>query len=100
MLTIDSSSSSMSFYRDAIAQQCDVALWEDQLSLFQLAIKTFGHIDVVVANAGTTELGAYTAVAAAAVDGVPTKPNLKTLEVNLIGVLYSEFTTSYYPSST
>ena len=76
---------------DAVAQQCDVTSWEQQLALFQFAMRTYSRIDIVVPNAGVTELGAMTAVRASAVNGVPTKPNLKTIEVNLIAVLYCAF---------
>ncbi|KAF8520391.1 NAD(P)-binding protein [Hysterangium stoloniferum] len=81
---------------DAVAQQCNVTIWEEQLSLFQFAIKTYGHIDIVVPNAGISERGAFTAAATTAVNGAPSKPNLKTLEVNLIGVLYSTRLALYY----
>lgn len=36
----------------AVAQRCDVAVWEDQEALVQRALEAFGRIDVVFANAG------------------------------------------------
>lgn len=35
-------------YRTAIAQKCDVTVWEDQVELFNLAKDTYGAVDVVV----------------------------------------------------
>jgi len=81
---------------EAIAQQCYVTSWEEQLSLFQLAMKTYGHIDIVVPNAGLTESGSFTSVRLQARNGIPTKPSLKTFQVNLIGVLYSARLALYY----
>jgi NADP-dependent 3-hydroxy acid dehydrogenase YdfG len=51
-------------------------------------VSTYGRIDIVVPNAGVTEIGRLTAARATAVDGAPTKPNLKTLEINLTSVVY------------
>ena len=74
-------------------------------SLFQLALRKFGRIDVVVSrttlkslilslkllqipNAGVTEIGDFMGVR----DGQPRQPNLKTLDVNLVSVIYSTYT--------
>ncbi|KIJ49688.1 hypothetical protein M422DRAFT_28053 [Sphaerobolus stellatus SS14] len=81
---------------DAISQKCDVTIWEQQLSLFQLAMETFGHVDIVVPNAGLTERGGYSDVRSDLVNGVPKKPDLKTLEVDLIGVLYTARLALFY----
>ncbi|KAF8588705.1 NAD(P)-binding protein [Ramaria rubella] len=81
---------------DAIAQKCDVTSWEQQLSLFQFTIRTYNRIDIVVPNAGVSELGRFAAPRVTAVDGIPTKPDLKTLEIDLIGVLYSARLALYY----
>lgn len=62
--------------------------WDDQVALFELAIKTFGHIDIVLPNAGISEVGRFDHRLEEETDR-PTKPNLKTLEVDLIGVLYT-----------
>ncbi|KDQ13343.1 hypothetical protein BOTBODRAFT_133590 [Botryobasidium botryosum FD-172 SS1] len=75
----------------AVSQRCDVTIWEDQLSLFQLAVKSFGRVDYVIANAGIPDVGAYVPVA-----GSPTKPNLLTLQVNLVGAIYTARLASYY----
>ena len=36
----------------AVAQRCDVAVWEDQEALMQAALDAFGRVDAVFANAG------------------------------------------------
>lgn len=33
---------------NAIYQKCNVTVWEDQVALFELAISTYGSVDVVV----------------------------------------------------
>lgn len=45
---------------------------------------------MVIANAGVTELGKFSFPGGSG-GGVPVKPRLTTIEVNLIGVLYSQF---------
>jgi len=67
--------------------KCDVTNWDDQVALFKHAVDTYGSVDVVVANAGVTEIGQFQSVVLK--DGVPQKPNFKTLDVNLTGVLYT-----------
>jgi hypothetical protein len=32
----------------AIYQKCNVTVWEDQVALFELAMSTYGSVDVVV----------------------------------------------------
>ncbi|KAJ8696012.1 hypothetical protein PTI98_005914 [Pleurotus ostreatus] len=71
----------------AVATKCDVTNWDDQVQLFELAIATYGAVDIVVPNAGVTEGVPFDAVKL--VDGLPTKPKLTTLDVNLTGVVYS-----------
>ncbi|KZV93408.1 NAD(P)-binding protein [Exidia glandulosa HHB12029] len=71
---------------EAVFLKCDVTNWDDQHALFQLAVRTYGSVDIVVPNAGITEGGAITRSIAGS---QPTKPNLKALEVNLIGVFYT-----------
>lgn len=88
-------------------QRCDVTDWDDQVSLFELAQRAFGSVDVVVRylyhtnelklvltfefnqipNAGVTESSRVFEVAFK--DGKPQAPNLKTIQVNVNSVLYS-----------
>lgn len=74
---------------DAVWHACDVRNWDEQLELFKLGIDTFGILDIVIPNAGVRELGQFTKVEEGQ-DGLPSKPNFDTLDINLTGVLYSE----------
>jgi hypothetical protein len=95
------------FYRrKATTIKCNVASWDDQLSLFELAFEKYGAVDIVVcilsphacctnewqiANAGITEIERNVCMGELkVVDGRPVAPNLATLEVNLIAVFYSQ----------
>ena len=42
--------------RNATYTHCDVTKWDDLLDMHELAIKTYGTIDVVVPNAGVNEV--------------------------------------------
>ena len=68
----------------------DVTSWESQVALFKEAAKLSHHggIDAVVANAGISGVDNFEVPQG--LDGdAPPKPNLKTYEVNLTGVLYT-----------
>ncbi|KAF5321689.1 hypothetical protein D9619_001530 [Psilocybe cf. subviscida] len=71
----------------AVCIKCNVTNWDDQVAMFELAMKTYGTVDVVVPNAGVSEVGSFQTLTFK--DGKPVKPKLATLEVNLYGVLYS-----------
>ncbi|CDZ97376.1 Hydroxysteroid 17-beta dehydrogenase 11 [Phaffia rhodozyma] len=72
---------------------CDVTKWEDQVELFKLGFKTFGSINVVLPNAGVTELAEFKEEDS---QGEPLPPNLKTLEINLHAPLYSSSLAFHY----
>ncbi|RDW72554.1 putative short chain dehydrogenase/reductase [Aspergillus mulundensis] len=72
-------SSSFSFER------VDVSSWESQAAAFENVIAHQGRVDVVFANAGITERGSLLPEK----DGKLTKPELATIDVNFVGVLYS-----------
>lgn len=74
--------------RPFVSGKCDVTSWDDQVALFELGFKKFGNIDIVLPNAGISEVGMFDHRLEDG-DGGPTKPNLKTLDVDLIGVLYT-----------
>lgn len=70
---------------------CDVSSWEGQYAVFEQTYREHGNrIDVVVANAGISEpgAGAFDCVARE----FPVKPQLKMQDINLNGVMYSEYT--------
>ncbi|KAH6649574.1 hypothetical protein F5144DRAFT_588254 [Chaetomium tenue] len=81
---------------------CDVADWDEQAAAFRQAFAELGHrLDVVVANAGVSEQGATSLVRLPLGGGVvgegagegedegPTRPSVATLQVNLLGTVYS-----------
>lgn len=75
--------------REAVWRQCDVRNWDDQVALFQAGFDAFGRVDIVIANAGIRETGGFMDVTQDE-NGLPTKPVMDTLDVNLTGVLYSQ----------
>jgi NAD(P)-dependent dehydrogenase (short-subunit alcohol dehydrogenase family) len=68
---------------------CNVASWESQAAAFADIIAAHGHIDIVHANAGVAEKGAFMEPSEK-----PTKPNMLSADINFYGVLYSEFAKS------
>ncbi|EIN12897.1 NAD(P)-binding protein [Punctularia strigosozonata HHB-11173 SS5] len=81
----------------AVVKGCDVSSWEDQTALFELAISTYGAVDIVIPNAGVIEMGQYFVTSmSSGPDPRPLKPNLKTLEINLIAVLYTVNLAQHY----
>ncbi|KAJ5769447.1 adam [Penicillium odoratum] len=76
--------------------ECDTANWDDQVRMFQEAasFSPTGKVSFVVANAGIhrqDEVFSY------AGDGkTPEKPDLATINVNLIGTLYTSKLASHY----
>lgn len=77
---------------------CDVTDWDSQVAFFKEGIRLSptGGIDTVIPNAGvSTEEAIYDQNNAA---DQPKKPNTKTLEVNLTGVLYTTHLAFFYLS--
>jgi len=70
-------------------ERCDVSSWESQKVAFGFVYRTFGRIDVVVANAGISEQGA-TSLAALGRKTLE-EPSMRTLNVNFVGVVYCGF---------
>ncbi|EKD19251.1 uncharacterized protein L3040_009309 [Drepanopeziza brunnea f. sp. 'multigermtubi'] len=73
----------------ALFRKCDVSQWDDVLELFQAGQIKFGGIDVVLANAGVSEVGKVFEDQIDAASGKLSAPNLTTLNVDLIGALYT-----------
>ena len=69
-----------------VFKKCDISDWDEQKRVFGEVYKEHGSVDVVCANAGVSEITKFLAVA----EGEPEKPNLRTLDINLIGTLYCE----------
>lgn len=69
-------------------RKADVTSWSDQIELFKAAKEEYGYIDHVFANAG---ISTTTVLLEDDVDenGDLLPPNLKTIDVNLIGCMYT-----------
>ncbi|KAF4463229.1 Short chain dehydrogenase reductase [Fusarium albosuccineum] len=64
---------------------CDIQSWEQQLEAFKRTVEQYGRIDIVVANAGIAEVDQLLREG----DNELTKPALTTLNVNLVGLIYT-----------
>lgn len=91
--------------REAIGLRCDVTSWEDQLKLFEAAIEVYHSVDIVVscwlhsrsrspwfiapqvANAGVNEIGSFWKPKLE--NGKLVKPSTATVDINLVGTIYS-----------
>jgi len=82
--------------REAVSIKCDVTKWEEQVAMFELAITLFGTVDVVIPNAGINESEEICMGNLKFVQGRPVAPQLLTLNVNLIGVIYTTHLGVYY----
>ncbi|PPQ66321.1 hypothetical protein CVT26_011152 [Gymnopilus dilepis] len=78
----------------AASIKCDVSNFDQQVEMFELAIKKYGSVDIVVPNAGVNEIGFFSAPQLK--DGKPVKPSMKTMEINLFGVLYTAHLALHY----
>ena len=79
---------------------CNVVDWQSQVSFFKEAVRLSPHggIDTVIANAGIADYG-QTFEKPTGLDGPePPAPNLKVLEVNLTGVIYTTHLALFYLS--
>ncbi|KAI1760177.1 NAD(P)-binding protein [Hypoxylon sp. FL1150] len=68
-------------------KRADVTAWDDQAKAFKEVHQQHGKIDVVMANAGISEQGASSL--ALVDEEEPSQPRLRTLDVNLTGVIYT-----------
>lgn len=72
---------------DAMVQKCDVTSWEEQVALFEAGYKKYGRIDYVIPNAGIVGDGPL-ALSKRTKD-IPNKPDTRTIDINLVGVIYT-----------
>ncbi|SGY69052.1 BQ5605_C004g02947 [Microbotryum silenes-dioicae] len=82
---------------------CDTSNWDHQLEMFEFACETFGRVDVVVANAGVGEMSQFMKEENLDASGhltvcrsltlypktTPDLTNILTIDVNLIGALFT-----------
>lgn len=70
-----------------VSRRCDVTSWDDQVALFEAGFAKFGAIDIVLPNAGVSEVGRFDPRQ----EDVTrlTKPNLTTLDIDLVAVMYT-----------
>jgi len=75
--------------RNAQFFKCDVRSWDDQLKLFKAAIANSPSkcVDIVIANAGIS--GVDVMFKTEDPDKDPEKPELRILDINLYGVMYT-----------
>ncbi|GAA5997155.1 hypothetical protein JCM5350_005587 [Sporobolomyces pararoseus] len=75
---------------EATGIECNVLDWDAQVRMFRHAIDTYGKIDVVAANAGTSSETSQPLLSHQLDrNGEPKKPAMTTLDVNLTGVIYT-----------
>jgi NAD(P)-dependent dehydrogenase (short-subunit alcohol dehydrogenase family) len=67
--------------------KCDISSWDEQKAVFSEIYRDMGSIDYVFANAGVSEVWNFLERDS----GEPVKPILKTVDINLVGTLYSKF---------
>ncbi|KAI0296844.1 hypothetical protein BC826DRAFT_187240 [Russula brevipes] len=76
--------------------KCNVTKWNEQVALFDLAMARFGAVDVVIPNAGINESEQICWGNVKFVNGKPAEPELLTLKVNMVGLLYTAHLGVYY----
>ncbi|EIN12899.1 NAD(P)-binding protein [Punctularia strigosozonata HHB-11173 SS5] len=81
----------------AAFKPCDVLSCDDQVALFDFAIERYGSVDIVIPNAGVSEIGRFSLpTLSAGPNPRQLKPNLKTLDINLTSVLYTVNLAQHY----
>ncbi|KAJ9502161.1 hypothetical protein H2202_002225 [Exophiala xenobiotica] len=68
-------------------QRCDVTSWASLLELFETAIREFGRLDIVLANAGVAEVEDIFADTIDEATGNLKEPKYIGLDINLKGVM-------------
>jgi NAD(P)-dependent dehydrogenase (short-subunit alcohol dehydrogenase family) len=80
---------------EATYKGCDVCVWDDQVDLFDHAVAKYASVDIVIPNAGVGEVGKFTQVALDS-NGRPVQPKLATIQVNLVGLIYTTHLALHY----
>ncbi|KAI0061335.1 NAD(P)-binding protein [Artomyces pyxidatus] len=74
---------------DAASIRCDVLNWDEQVALFELALSRYGSVDIVIPNAGVSETDSVCRGELEYKDGLPVRPKLLTLHINLTAVVHT-----------
>ncbi|KAF2806029.1 short chain dehydrogenase reductase [Mytilinidion resinicola] len=76
--------------------KCDVRNWDDQVRVFEAAVEASPHksCDIVIANAGI--VGKDDLYTLQDPHGPPVKPDLRIVEINLIGTIYTAKLAMHY----
>jgi len=80
--------------------KCDTRVWSDQVTLFKTAIarSPSRSVDIVLANAGISGLDNMFHDNADPETGDPVEPDLKILDINLTGMMYTaKLALHYFP---
>lgn len=64
------------------------------MNLFEHAIKTYGSVDIVIVNAGVAESAPFGTLRFDQ-SGKPLPPSMLTINVNLTGACYSEYSATH-----
>lgn len=72
----------------SVFSKCDVTVWADLLAAFDTTMRTYGAVDILVANAGVSDRQDYFLDELDDEDRLK-EPSYKTIDVNLKGVLSS-----------
>ena len=70
-------------------KHCDISSWDSQAARFKETYSSLGRIDIVLANAGISKDGVLIAKEGEEEAEEPVKPSLGTVDVNLIGTIYT-----------
>ncbi|TFY83368.1 hypothetical protein EWM64_g653 [Hericium alpestre] len=76
---------------DAVCMACNVLKWDDLVDLFELAMKKYGAVDVVIPNAGVNEIGNPFTGKVEVSDGRILPPQMPTLDVNVTAVIHTSW---------
>ncbi|KAJ8077952.1 hypothetical protein PM082_000153 [Marasmius tenuissimus] len=76
-------------FRKATCIKCDVTVFDHIVALYELAMKTYGGVDVVIPNAGVNEVDRLGDLRFDE-NGKPKGPQWRTIQINLVGVFNSK----------
>ncbi|KAL0563283.1 hypothetical protein V5O48_018788 [Marasmius crinis-equi] len=85
---------------EALALKCDVTVWDELVDMYEKAMERFGSVDIVIANAGVSEVGNCCRPGPIPLDesGRPQKPGVTTIDVNVVGVLHTSWIALHVPA--